>query len=288
MACTGPLHGWMSREKTPLGKRRLSFSIREAFHDLPLTVPCGTCTACQLDRARAWAVRITHEAKMHKHNVFVTLTYREMPPHGSLRPRDFVLFMKKLRKRHPGVRFLQAGEYGKLGRPHHHAILFGCHFPDAKPFRQTSPGNLVYRSNELETLWHHGYSSIGLVTPASAAYVARYTLKKQQHQPNAPRHPPYITMSRNKGIGSTWLDKYYNDVYPQDLIITRDGNKLRPPRYYDERLKEKDPVLHALLKRERILATRTEANYWETGASRQLQKRTNIERRVTDYLKRNL
>lgn len=274
----------MSREKTPLGKRRLSFSIREAYHDLPLTVPCGTCPGCKLDHARDWAVRCTHEASLYKHNAFVTLTYRDMPPNGSLRPKDFVLFMKKLRKRHPGVRFLQAGEYGKLGRPHHHALLFNCRFPDEYPFRETSPGNLTYRSPELETLWPHGFSSIGRVTPQSAAYVARYTLKKQAPNLYGAKLPEYITMSRNPGIGARWLDKYLTDVYPSDEIVLRDGTKARPPRFYDDILAERNPELLKRLKFKRI----QEVNLEETNSSRMLQKRINLERRINDHLKRNL
>lgn len=289
----------MSREKTQLGKRRISFSIREAYHDLPITVPCGQCNACKLEHARQWAVRCTHEAQLHQQNAFVTLTYdnKHLPPHASLRPRDFVLFMKRLRKHLTKkcecgilhhVRFLQAGEYGKLGRPHHHAILFDCHFPDQKTFRETSPGNITYRSAILESLWNQGFSSIGSVTPQSAAYVARYTLKKHTSDPNdntrSIRHPEYITMSRRPGIGQAWLERYYSDVYPTDEIATRDGRTSRPPRYYDERLRAKDPALYAQLKRRRIDAI----NLDETSSSRVLQKQTNLQRRIDDYLKRNL
>lgn len=283
----------MSREKTPLGKRRLSFSIREAYHDLPLTVPCGTCAGCKLDHARAWAVRVAHEAQMWQDNIFVTLTYRIMPPHGSLRPRDFTLFIKKLRKyflttdppRY--IRYLQAGEYGTRGRPHHHAILFNCDFPDKTPFKETSPGNITYRSRILEQLWHHGYSSIGTVTLQSAAYVARYTIKKQAPSSTTSlRIPEYITMSRRPGIGLRWLEKFATDVYPSDEIVTRDGHKTRPPRYYDEWLRTKDPALLATLKRKRIEEATKHVE--ETSSSRQLAKRINIERRIGDYLKRNL
>lgn len=290
MGCTGPLHGWMSREKTPLGKRRLSFSIREAYHDLPLTVPCGTCPGCKLDHARAWAVRCTHEAQMWKDNCFVTLTYRQLPPHGSLRPADFTNFMKKLRNYFlttdppRRIRYLQAGEYGKLGRPHHHAILFNCDFDDKSPLKETSPGNIIYRSPTLETLWTHGFSSIGTVTPQSAAYVARYTLKKQHHQKDSLKHPEYITMSRRPGIGLRWIEKYASDVYPGDEVITRDGKKTRPPRYYDEWLRTQNPELLNQLKRRRI----EEVNREETNSTRMLSKRINLERRINDHLKRNL
>lgn len=281
----------------------MSFSIREAFHDLPISVPCGSCLGCKLERSRQWSVRLTHEASLWPSNVFVTLTYRKTPPHGSLRPRDFVLFMKRLRKTGRKVRFLQAGEYGAKGRPHHHAILFNCDFPDKKPFKKTASGSVIYRSTELEKLWPHGFSSVGTVTPQSAAYVARYTIKKLTPggpATAAPAGPPppaseatprqhgvipeYITMSRRPGIGRAWLDKYYSDVYPTDEIITREGYKSRPPRYYDEIMKQRDPSLFQQLKQRRI----ANVNQAEQNSSRGLQRQTNIQRRVQDYLRRTI
>jgi hypothetical protein len=285
MSCHGPLHGWLSKERTPLGKRRMSFSIRESYHDLKLTVPCGQCTGCKLDRARAWSIRITHEASQWAANSFVTLTYKEMPSYGSLRPRDFVLFMKRLRKAHPGVRFLQAGEYGSKGRPHHHAILFNCSFPDATPFRQTPAGYLIYRSAELEKLWPHGYSSIGDVNIQTAAYVARYTLKKsgsEQRNPNFVKE--YITMSRRPGIGQTWIKKYFTDVYPSDTLILSGGKKARPPRYYDNILERTNPNMYKAIKFKRINSIKEE----EQSSRRLLAHKVNTERRITDYLKRSL
>ena len=50
---------------------------------------------------------------MHRENCFITLTYanEKLPPKGSLRPRDFVLFMKHLRKfvRPAVIRFFHCG-----------------------------------------------------------------------------------------------------------------------------------------------------------------------------------
>ena len=56
-----------------------------------------------------------HEASMHKHNSFITLTYDEehVPHRGQLQHDDFVKFMKRLRK-HGAVRYYMAGEYGTL------------------------------------------------------------------------------------------------------------------------------------------------------------------------------
>lgn len=240
MPCYHPLAAWYARDKTVNGKRGLTFTASEAWTDKPLDLPCGRCIGCRLERARQWAIRCMHEAQQHDTNWFATLTYDpdHLPPGGTLRPIDYTLFMKRLRKARPdGVRFFQCGEYGEaLQRPHHHALLFGVDFPDKRLLPRSDPQPL-YHSQELDNLWKQGTTTIGAVTFESAGYVARYSLKKITGPPAeahyAGRVPEYGTMSRRPGIGATWLDQYRTDVYPEDAVTIRGGRKCRPPRYYD-------------------------------------------------------
>ena len=100
-----------------------------------LSLPCGQCSGCRLERSRQWAMRCVHEAAAYDCNAFITLTYDEenLPADGSLNYDHFQLFMKRLRKAiEPNkVRFYMCGEYGEEnGRPHFHACLFGYDFPD--------------------------------------------------------------------------------------------------------------------------------------------------------------
>ena len=196
-----------------------------------------------------------HEAQLHDANSFVTLTYAEehLPPGGSLRKADFQRFMKRLRKRIAGkVRFFHCGEYGEeLNRPHYHALLFGYDFPDRTPWAERG-AHRTYRSEELEELWPMGHSEIGDVTFESAAYVARYCVKKitgakaDEHYVDKStgliREPEYATMSRRPGIGAGWFEKYKADVYPSDEVVSR-GHGSKPPRYYDQLLGREDPEL---------------------------------------------
>jgi len=71
-----------------------------------LTLRCGRCIGCKIDRSRQWGVRCVHESQMHESNVFVTLTYNDenMPIDCSLCYRDFQLFMKRLRRLKGAVR----------------------------------------------------------------------------------------------------------------------------------------------------------------------------------------
>jgi hypothetical protein len=196
---------------------------------------------------------------MHSFNSFITLTFndenlykRENP--YSLDVREYQLFMKRLRKkRGKNIRFFHCGEYGdKNNRPHYHAIIFGWDFPD-KTLWQKRDGIQLYVSEELQELWPYGFSTIGEVTFESAAYVARYVMKKikgdaaeQHYQVTDPEtgevlpiKPEYCTMSRKKGIGYTWFEKYKNDVYPNDYVVVN-GKEVRPPRYYDSLLEEQE------------------------------------------------
>jgi hypothetical protein len=196
-----------------------------------------------------------HEAQMHENNSFITLTYNEenLPSGGSLVKSDYQNFMKRLRKSIAPklVRYYHCGEYGEnLGRPHYHALLFGHDFEDKKYFSGKKE-SAVYTSNELSKLWPFGFAVSGSVTFESAAYVARYVMKKvtgkmaQDHYGSL--LPEYTTMSRRPGIAKAWYEKYKTDVYPHDRIIVR-GNPTRPPRFYDNILGVEDPSQLALLK----------------------------------------
>jgi len=188
-----------------------------------------------------------HEAQMHQHNSFITLTYDDQHYRVGLDYTDFQRFMYRLRKRNGPTRFFAAGEYGKqTKRPHWHAILFGCAFTDL-----TQIGENLYRSELLEQLWPYGFSSTGNVTYASAAYVAKYATKKITG-PNSAAHyerldirtgeiisvPPEMgRMSLRPGIGEAWLRKNWREVYEaRDATVQPGGLHLRPPRYYDKKM----------------------------------------------------
>lgn len=39
-------------------------------------------------------------------------------------------------------------------------------------------------------------------------------------------------MSRRPGLGRSWYEKFKGDCYPKDYV-THKGQKLKPPKYYD-------------------------------------------------------
>nr|WAE43333.1 MAG: replication initiator protein [Microviridae sp.] len=224
---------------------------------------------------------------MHKKNCFITLTYDDQnkPENNSLQKRDVTLFIKKLRKKYGSkIRFFMCGEYGsQLDRPHYHLCMFNHDFEDKKLWNVRDNVKL-YRSKELEKLWPKGYTTIGDVTFESAAYVARYCLKKisgekkEEHYGN--RQPEYCNMSRRPGIGKAWWDKYKNDVLSTDKIYLRKGIIAKPPKYFDNQVEQKK-LERIKLKRKKLI--NKEENNWERLAIKE-----NIKKLQSKQLKRGL
>lgn len=84
----------------------------------------------------------------------------------------------------PGIRFYACGEYGEeSGRPHFHVLAFNMPpLPDMKYWFTNHEHEKIYYSEILrDKIWHkRGIISIGEVSWNSAAYVARYVVKKQK------------------------------------------------------------------------------------------------------------
>lgn len=265
MPCFHPLQGYRSKRLNATGKRSIVFNKHDGYVDLPVTLPCGQCDGCKMERARVWAVRCVHESQLYRENSFITLTYADehLPKWGSLDKTHYQLFMKRLRDKYSPktIRFFQCGEYGdQNNRPHYHSCLFNHDFNDKYPWKKIN-GQQYYISPELMQLWRFGHSTIGDVTFQSAAYVARYVLKKQSPKKNPhyydsineetgeifPLEPEYTTMSLRPGIGKPWYEKYKTDAYPHDFIVVN-GKKMKPPKYYLTQLEKEHEIQAKLIK----------------------------------------
>lgn len=137
MTCYSPLQGFKNEETGGIVFKP------QGGDGVTMEVACGQCLGCRLDRSRMWALRLSHEASLHRDsggNAFVTLTYRDhyecterelanewhVPFNWSLsvpvRDRDgrqvksshLQAFMKRLRKARPGqkIKYYAVGEYG--------------------------------------------------------------------------------------------------------------------------------------------------------------------------------
>lgn len=272
----------------------------------PVTVPCGQCFGCRLERSRQWAVRCLHEASQHEKNSFLTLTYSDkfLPENGTLVLDDWQRFAKRARKEMGPFRFFHCGEYGdENGRPHYHALIFGHDFRGDRQSWDGKNGNEYWRSPTLEKLWPLGQSVIGKVTLQSAAYVARYVMKKKTGK-LAENHyervntatgeviqlkPEYITMSRGGrggggGIGKGWIEKFASDIYPADFVVV-DGVKSRPPKFYDNHWAENHEEAMEELKKKRIQEGKK--NEWNRTPER-LAVRERVARAKGQFMKREV
>ena len=257
MACYHPIPAYQEAAEPPKLWPPLGHSN--------LAIPCGTCIGCKSARATQWAHRCAHEASQYPVNSFLTLTYDDdnLPFAGYLDARALSLFLKRLRKRADRdrqtvrgdgsgrVRYFACGEYGeKNGRPHYHLIAFNCGFAD-----RFKVGTDLYESPTLAELWPYGQARFGDATPAAANYIAQYTLKKQMRNrayykdegyngesyvdDNGEWHPkpaPFLRMSLKPGIGTTWLERFGEDLRMGYLVV--DGAKQAIPRSYKNKLKD--------------------------------------------------
>lgn len=264
-------------------------------------------------------------------NCFVTLTYRDknecsdkelrngwhVPDDWSLDKTHFQKFMKRLRKVYAPqrIRFYACGEYGSrckhnidlervscplcnLGRPHFHACLFNCDFPDLESYGSRD-GDLRYTSAMLENIWRYGFVDVGELNFESAGYVARYCLKKvtgamaDDHYYSVDLDgamtfisPEFVLMSRRPGIGRDWYEKYRDDVFPSDEcpVVGRDPIK-KVPRYYEELFRNQDP-----LKLEEIKKLRKEfmREHAEDFSPARLMDKYKVKKAQVDMLKRTI
>lgn len=239
--------------------------------ELPvIQVPCGQCLECRIQQTRMWADRCVLEAKQYTDNYFVTLTYDDLhvPFNGSLDKRDYQLFLKRLRRKFPGVtiRYMCSGEYGDTTmRPHYHLILFNTPLTDlSDKFKEATwkdkGGKLVigrmrthskpptgkyplYYSKTIHECWDYkGMISVGRFSYDTAAYISQYCTKKVNPK-NKDKYaelgiiPEFLACSTHPGIGAQYADFKDDLLYSFDKIIiaNKDGAHLASvPRYFDK------------------------------------------------------
>lgn len=165
--------------------------------------------------------------------------------------------MKRLRKNLSPtlIRHFACGEYGeKLGRPHYHACIFGYDFPDRQLYEINHRGDKLYTSATLDLAWGKGLATIGELTFESAAYVARYVTKKvtgdRAIEHYGTKVPEFTLHSKKPGIGARHFERFKSDIYPHDEVIIR-GQRMRPPKYYDNQLEKSDPDSYRRLRQSR-------------------------------------
>lgn len=209
-------------------------------------VPCGRCPLCRKRRINGWAFRLLQELKTAETAVFLTLTYDpETVPVSfnglaNLEKSDLQKFFKRLRKNWniQGLKYYACGEYGEnTRRPHYHAIIYNI------PYKHLYNAGAALNEQGLQNIWKHGLIHIGTVTENSVYYTLKY-LQKSKWEPFADyddRNPEFQIMS--KKIGANWLtEKNANwlKATKKPYITTVDGQKQTIPRYYKDKIFDKE------------------------------------------------
>lgn len=192
-----------------------------------ISVPCGRCAFCAIQKRSDWALRLHYEAKKHVGSRFVTLTYAN--PHlkwskgvPQLDKTDLQKFFKRVRRAGQKFRYYAVGEYGsKTYRPHYHVIMFGD--IDEKIVRQS---------------WPFGHVHIGTVTSASVMYCLGYVVNAKGKGMSYGRVKPFTLMSRRPGLGANYLTKAMIDWHKSDRknYAVLDGQRRHLPRYYKTKI----------------------------------------------------
>lgn len=230
MSCFYPKDAWFAKRLNDNGRRPIVFNPNDGYRDMPLQVPCGKCGGCRAERSREWAVRMYHEAQMHEHSSFLTMTYAEPAP-DNINKEDCQKFIKRLRKSFD-VRYFITGEYGGLThRPHYHAVIFGNDFKYSNTFKINEQ---LYCSPVLNEIWKHGQVACADFTMSAACYVAGYVNKK------AGDTDTFNLMSTKPPLGLEWLKKYYSDLVKTGSVVV-EGRELPIPREYFRWSEEKLP-----------------------------------------------
>lgn len=244
----------------------------------PISIPCGKCVGCRLDYSRGWADRCVLESldKDPESCWFLTLTYDDnhietekrslLTDKGTLTlyPKDVQDFMKRLRiewfRRYnaENIRFYLAGEYGSTtARPHYHMLVYNLPIPDLTFYKSNIHGDQLFNSDEIEDLWGHGFVVIGKLEWKTAAYTARYVLKKfkgkskeetDEHYKLVGLLPEFTRSSRRPGIAREYYENHSAEIYKNDEIILPNGKITKPPKYFDKLMKDEDADLMAFVK----------------------------------------
>ena len=281
--------------------------VNEPMHYFPdsltewIEIPCGQCVECRLNRSRQWADRCMLEAQYHKSNYFVTLTYDnahipkneiidsltgEIAYNATLVKKDLSAFMKRLRRAYEyaghdnNLRFYGCGEYGSTTlRPHFHVIIFGLELDDLQLYKVNFNGDRLYTSDFLNKVWKNGFVVVGDVTWQSAAYTARYIMKKHLGKDSCfyedyNIEPEFTLMSRRPGIARDYYDDNKVKLFHDDFVSvpTHQGAKrIYPPRYFEKLFESDFPendVLERKAKRQQaaidnknLILSKTSQNY---------------------------
>lgn len=218
-------------------------------------IKCRKCDECKADYAQEWSIRCFHEFSMRKKGAFITLTvddtrvklfsddekvmqkyckgcrngnrYIKYPINYTLCKGLILDELKRMRdvlyKRYNiKIRYFGCGEYGSpenSERPHYHILIFGYDFPDKKQIDISKKGVPIFYSEELQSFWKYGLSTVQDVNHRACMYTAKYCMKKL------------------KFCDDLSAQEYYYGREPEFLIMSKGNCQVNRCKYIDDIIK---------------------------------------------------
>lgn len=231
-----------------------------------IVVPCGKCYQCKLNKAYDKAKRVWADSSYYTYHYFVTYTYdddhlrykqaadangeiQEIPV---LHKPDIIHVKEHLRddsRKHGWgkIEYMLSGEYGnKKGRPHYHMILLTNDPSIQNTLYNADPsntGHAQFGSTYLDDLWGRGLVVLSIGSTATAAYTARYTLKKaykgdalKDRFVQAEIQQEFI--STTPGIGKRYLMDNADQLIKDASMQVDQTKGVALPKYYMDKLSE--------------------------------------------------
>lgn len=245
-------------------------------------IPCGKCETCRVNQRYTKALRIMLEAESWPQSTsFITLTYdNENLGDKDLQHRDWAQFIKDFRRefceakycdisvpRHfqrfgkvrsktfKEIKQVMCGEYGDtFGRKHFHGIIFNHDFNDIEfTGIYSKKGNPVHTSKRLQAVWKKGHVQVEKVTFDLALYVGAYVTDPMDETDVNAGHKKKQYGRFGKGIGETWIRKYWKSALSAGCIKTMERD-YPIPRYFINKVREWYPDQYFVWKEKKRLA----------------------------------
>lgn len=228
MKCINPSKAFFANGKVYYSTRTIKGVPRHSVN-----IACGHCWQCRRENSLDTAVRAEHELSYWNESSFLTLTYSDkfLPDNSSLYRPHITSFVREIKRDRDSMIF-GCGEYGgRFGRPHYHLILFS---------------NSPIPSEEYKKHWPYGNFDVGSCTPASIAYVCKYSVKKvlghsgKSYYADRGIIPEFGIFPKRPAMGRRWVEDNLPFLRSNNFVYYADG-KRRIPRYYKKVLAELDP-----------------------------------------------
>lgn len=203
-----------------------------------VSVGCGNCIECRLQKAHEWQIRLMEEIKCHKYNYFITLTFdnknlKELCKETEQKECNAIAtiavrrFLERWRKKHKkSIKHWLITELGHNGteRIHLHGIIFS----EEEVSNET-----------LQKYWAYGLTDNGkYVNERTINYIIKYVTKIDNDHKG---YKPIILCSA--GLGKSYIEnEFYKSVHQfkpkqtKETYTLKNGSQTSLPIYYRNKL----------------------------------------------------